>query len=60
MKQLHQNHSLLARRIRGMLNALYRIDKPNDEQARAIKSLEEQANQHERQAIFQNSFIMIL
>lgn len=60
MKKLYQNHSLLARRIRGMLNALYRIDKPNDEQKQAISSLEEQAEQHERKAVFQNSFIMIL
>ena len=62
-KQIIQNHSVIARRYRAMANIMWHkahIGKPTDEDKARYKSLEEQAAEHERKAIFRDSFILIL
>jgi hypothetical protein len=62
-KHIIQDHSVLARRCRSMVNAIIRrsaMEKMTDEQKAAKERLEEQAIEHERKAIIRNSFILIL
>lgn len=59
-KTTTQNHSLLAKRLHGMIAALYH-ENVTEENKLKIRSLEEQALEHEIKAsLFNDSFIMIL
>lgn len=59
-KTIIQSHSLIARRIRGMLDSLWHT-KMSDDEKRRYHDLEEQAIAHERKAsLFGDAFTMIV
>lgn len=61
MKKSFQNHTLLAKRLKGMVHSLNSKPKLSDEEKKYIADLEEQISEHKRKArLFGPKFIMIL
>lgn len=59
-KTIIQSHSLIARRLRGMLSRMWH-DGMSDDEKRRYYDLEEQAMAHERKAfLFGDAFVMII